>query len=286
MEPKPAAQPSSSADSSSQAEMLTEPALLEGLSSNTDTRRPTEEITEPRSSECTALTESQMQEDQGISAGGTDARIGLSAQGKEVAVSMPLSEEGRAEYVRHLTAKIAAAAQQAALGAVSSSVEVAFCLFHSHFYCSLPSSSVVINYTTQSSSCSAHPFGGGSKAMPEMSTWCLHLSSQQYNARKPASSAWVRELLVLRSSGGLLALQVAGEAVKELPSWAGPDVIMAATMTKLDAIVAAASAQVRLRALCTPVMAGTETLPAFFGPVRLQPFCIGCSGHASKRNCS
>lgn len=38
-------------------------------------------------------------------------------------------------------------------------------------------------------------------------------------------------------------LQVAGEAVKELPSWAGPDVIIAATMSKLETIVAAASAQ-------------------------------------------
>jgi len=34
--------------------------------------------------------------------------------------------------------------------------------------------------------------------------------------------------------------------VKELPTWAGPDVIIAATMSKLDVIVAAASAQVRL----------------------------------------
>ncbi len=39
-------------------------------------------------------------------------------------------------------------------------------------------------------------------------------------------------------------MQVAGEAVKELPSWAGPDVIIAATMSKLDTIVAAASAEV------------------------------------------
>ena len=40
------------------------------------------------------------------------------------------------------------------------------------------------------------------------------------------------------------ALQVAGEAVKDLPSWAGPDVIIAAAMSKLDGIVAAASAEV------------------------------------------
>lgn len=32
--------------------------------------------------------------------------------------------------------------------------------------------------------------------------------------------------------------------MKELPTWAGPDVIIAATMSKLDVIVAAASAQV------------------------------------------
>lgn len=32
--------------------------------------------------------------------------------------------------------------------------------------------------------------------------------------------------------------------MKELPTWAGPDVIIAATMSKLDGIVAAASAQV------------------------------------------
>ncbi len=38
--------------------------------------------------------------------------------------------------------------------------------------------------------------------------------------------------------------KVAGDAVKELPTWAGPDVIIAATMSKLDIIVAAASAQV------------------------------------------
>ena len=42
----------------------------------------------------------------------------------------------------------------------------------------------------------------------------------------------------------LLTLQVAGEAVKEAPSWAGPDVIIAATLKKLDQIVAAASAEV------------------------------------------
>ena len=36
----------------------------------------------------------------------------------------PLTEEGRAEFVRTLTAKIAEATQQAALGAISSSVEV------------------------------------------------------------------------------------------------------------------------------------------------------------------
>ena len=75
----------------------------------------------------------------------------------------------------------------------------------------------------------------------------------------------------------LLALQVAGEAVKELPSWAGPDVIMAATMTKLDAIVAAASAQVHLRALCTPVIVGTEIVPAFSGIAILQSCCIAQS---------
>lgn len=40
------------------------------------------------------------------------------------------------------------------------------------------------------------------------------------------------------------ATQVAGDAVRELPTWAGPDVIIAATMSKLDGIVAAASAQV------------------------------------------
>ncbi|CAL8464474.1 g4009 [Coccomyxa elongata] len=40
------------------------------------------------------------------------------------------------------------------------------------------------------------------------------------------------------------SLQVAGDAVRELPTWAGPDVIIAATMSKLDGIVAAASAQV------------------------------------------
>lgn len=39
-------------------------------------------------------------------------------------------------------------------------------------------------------------------------------------------------------------LQVAGDAVKELPSWAGPDVIIAVTLSKLDTIVAAANAQV------------------------------------------
>ena len=38
--------------------------------------------------------------------------------------SQPLTEEGRAEFVRTLTAKIAEATQQAALGAISSSVEV------------------------------------------------------------------------------------------------------------------------------------------------------------------
>ncbi len=41
----------------------------------------------------------------------------------------------------------------------------------------------------------------------------------------------------------LRALQVAGEAVKDAPSWAGPDVIIATTMDKLDKIVAAANAQ-------------------------------------------
>ena len=46
-----------------------------------------------------------------------------------------------------------------------------------------------------------------------------------------------------KANGCWRILQVAGEAVKELPSWAGPDVIIAATMTKLDTIVAAASAQ-------------------------------------------
>ena len=39
-------------------------------------------------------------------------------------------------------------------------------------------------------------------------------------------------------------VQVAGEAVKDLPSWANPDVIIAATLGKLDRIVAAASAEV------------------------------------------
>ena len=124
-EPKPAAQPSTSADSSCQAEMLAEPASLEEPSSQIDACRPTAEFTEPGSSGCAALTETQMHEDQGTTAGGTDGRTGLSARGNEEAVSVPLSEEGRAEYVRFLTAKIAAAAQQAALGAVSSSVEVA-----------------------------------------------------------------------------------------------------------------------------------------------------------------
>ena len=129
--PGPAAQPSPSADSSSLAEMPTEPASLEEPSAYTAINRPTNIRTEPGSPRCAALAENQMQEDQGIAAGGTDGRTGLSARGKEEAVSMPLSEEGRAEYVRNLTAKIAAAAQQAALGAVSSSVEVASYLSHS-----------------------------------------------------------------------------------------------------------------------------------------------------------
>ena len=129
-EHNPAAQPSSSADSSSLAEMLLEPASLEEPTAYTATSRPTEVITEPRPAGCAALRETQMQEDEGITADGNDDRTELSAQGKEEAVSMPLSEEGRAEYVRNLTAKIAAAAQQAALGAVSSSVEVA--TYHSH----------------------------------------------------------------------------------------------------------------------------------------------------------
>lgn len=38
-------------------------------------------------------------------------------------------------------------------------------------------------------------------------------------------------------------MQVAEDAVKELPAWAGPDVIIAATMSRLDGIVAAANAQ-------------------------------------------
>ena len=130
-ERKPAAEPSPSADSSSQAEMLAEPASLEGSSSHYDADTPTGVLTEPAgSSGCAALRETQMQEDQSITAGGTNARTGLSTRGNEEAVSAPLSEEGKAEFVRNLTAEIGAAAQQAALGAVSSSVEVASCLYH------------------------------------------------------------------------------------------------------------------------------------------------------------
>ena len=57
--------------------------------------------------------------------------------------------------------------------------------------------------------------------------------------------------------------QVAGDAVRELPTWAGPDVIIAATMSKLDGIVAAASAQVRtsLLAFATPPSGLTVTAP-------------------------
>ena len=50
--------------------------------------------------------------------------------------------------------------------------------------------------------------------------------------------------LVMPDENNARALQVAGEAVKDLPSWAGPDVIIAAAMSKLDSIVAAASAEV------------------------------------------
>lgn len=52
----------------------------------------------------------------------------------------------------------------------------------------------------------------------------------------------------LRRAGRTLVCtwQVAGDAVKELPAWAGPDVIIAATLSKLDHIVAAANAQVTL----------------------------------------
>ena len=145
-EPEPVAQPSSSADSSCQAELLAEPASREEPSSQADTYRPTAVFTEPGSSGGAAFTETQMQEDQGSTVGGNDARTGLSARGKEEAASIPLSEEGRAEYVRNLTAKIAAAAQQAALGAVSSSVEVAshhslilLLLFTSFWHCCGPS---------------------------------------------------------------------------------------------------------------------------------------------------
>ena len=48
----------------------------------------------------------------------------------------------------------------------------------------------------------------------------------------------------------LRVLQVAGEAVRDAPSWAGPDVIIATTMDKLDGIVAAAHAQASLPARC------------------------------------
>ena len=50
----------------------------------------------------------------------------------------------------------------------------------------------------------------------------------------------------------LWASQVAGEAVKDAPSWAGPDVIIATTMDKLDHIVAAANAQAGPSACCWP----------------------------------
>lgn len=59
----------------------------------------------------------------------------------------------------------------------------------------------------------------------------------------PLQSGTYLDLYVWRPSLAVLITQVAGEAVKELPSWAGPDVIIAATMSKLDSIVAAASAQ-------------------------------------------
>ena len=177
-EPEPVAQPSSSADSSCQAEMLAEPASLEEPSSQTDTYRPTAVFREPGSSGGAAFTETQMQEDQGSTVGGNDARTGLSARGKEEAASMPLSEEGRAEYVRNLTAKIAAAAQQAALGAVSSSVEVA-CLFHS----------LLSLCTTFQRCCGCDHLilrsalvGGGQIGMPHFSILSLHLPSQHEHA--------------------------------------------------------------------------------------------------------
>jgi hypothetical protein len=46
-------------------------------------------------------------------------------------------------------------------------------------------------------------------------------------------------------------MQVAGDAVKELPAWAGPDVIIAATMSRLDGIVAAANAQAWCPSACS-----------------------------------
>ena len=87
-EPKPVAQASSSADRSSQAEMLAESASLEEPSADTAIDRPTDVFAEPGSSGCAPLAETQLQEDQGITAGGTDGRTGLSAPGNEEAVSI------------------------------------------------------------------------------------------------------------------------------------------------------------------------------------------------------
>ena len=266
-ERKAAAQPSSSADSSSQAEMLAEPASLEETSSHVDARRPTAMIAEPGSSGCAAFTETQMQEDQGITAGGRDAGTGLNAQGNKEAVSIPLSEEGKAEFVRNLTAEIAAAAQQAALGAVSSSVEVACCLSHSLFRCPF-------TFKHDSGASIHHSCAAYSVAIQGHPRPCRPCP-QGFASAKSASSCQSAcqlclggERLLACSQGTLLAVQVAGEAVKELPSWAGPDVIMAATMTKLDAIVAAASAQVHT---CD----GQHHRHArFSGVARLQPVRI------------
>lgn len=63
-----------------------------------------------------------------------------------------------------------------------------------------------------------------------------------------------QSLCMLRSM--LRVSQVAGEAVKDAPSWAGPDVIIATTMEKLDGIVAAAHAQASLPACCLPTILG------------------------------
>lgn len=65
--------------------------------------------------------------------------------------------------------------------------------------------------------------------------------------------------------GMLWALQVAGEAVKDAPSWAGPDVIIATTMDKLDHIVAAANAQASPPTLCWPNTLGLTGPPARLG---------------------